>query len=60
MCLALEDELENLVKPEMKSKWPEASRRWFVQDHNDPWDLRKPGKMKLEWSSGDGSIIWYV
>ena len=58
MCLALEDELENLVKAEMRSTWPEAKTKWFVQNHQDAWDLRKPGKMKKEWESSTGSIIW--
>ena len=58
MALCLEDEMENLVKPEMQAKWKKACSKWFVQDHSDPWDLRCPGKMKLEWSSTDGGIVW--
>ena len=58
MCLVLEDDLENLVKPEMREFWDEASSEWFVKDHNDARDLRRPGKMKLEWSSTNGAIIW--
>ena len=57
MAICLEDEMENLVKPEMRELWPAASAKWFVQNHNDPWDLRCPGKMKLEWSSSNGAII---
>ena len=58
MCLVLEDEkMERLVKPEMRKKWPKASAKWFVRNHNDARDLRMPGKMKLEWSSTDGAII---
>ena len=37
-----------------------AAKQWFVQDHEDAWDLRKPGKMKLEWSTEDGGFIAYV
>ena len=58
MCLVLEDEMENLVKPEKISEWSNASGEWFVKNHNDAWDLRRPGKMKLEWSSHDGGIVW--
>ena len=50
--------MENLVKPQMRSKWEDAKREWFVKDHNDAWDLRCPGKMKLEWQSNSGAIIW--
>ena len=57
MCLVLEDEMENLVKPEMRKYWREASGQWFVKDHNDARDLRRPGKMKLEWSSTNGGFI---
>ena len=58
MCLCLEDEMEKLVKPDLQSEWDQAKKEWFVQDHSDAWDLRCPGKMKLEWSSAKGSIIW--
>ena len=58
MCLCLDDEMVNLVKPEKKSSWEEESSKWFVKDHKDAWDLRRPGKMKLEWGTSDGGIIW--
>ena len=57
MCLVLKDEMERLVKPEMRQEWEAASAKWFVKNHNDARDLRMPGKMKLEWSSTDGAII---
>ena len=60
MCLVLEDKMSALVRPEMRQFWEEAQKEWFVQDHNDAWDLRCPGKMKREWESSNGSIIWYV
>ena len=39
--------------------------RWFVAPPTgdvtvDARDARFPGKMKLEWSSNQGKIIWYV
>ena len=60
MALVMEDEMENLVKPDKKNEWKMAAKQWFVQDHEDAWDLRKPGKMKLEWSTEDGGFIAYV
>ena len=53
----MEDEMENLVRPEKRAEWEEASAKWFVRDHTDAWDLRCPGKMKLEWSTTDGGFI---
>lgn len=58
MCICLDDDLVNLVKPERRNIWETESSKWFVKDHNNAWDLRKPGKMKLEWSTSDGGIIW--
>ena len=57
MCLVLTDEMKNLVKTEKLAEWDERQKEWFVQDENDAWDLRRPGKMKLEWSSTNGAII---
>ena len=58
MCLVLEDQMSELVRPEMRQFWNEAKNEWFVQDHNNARDLRCPGKMKLEWESSNGAIIW--
>ena len=57
MALCTIDTLENLVRPEKQNEWEEAKKKWFVQDHNDARDLRKPGKMKLEWSTTNGALI---
>ena len=51
--------MDALVKPDKLAQWPEAQAQWFVQDPNDARDLRFPGKMKLEWSTKNGAIIWY-
>ena len=59
LALAMIDDMENLVKPDKMDEWPEAQAQWFVQDPNDAKDLRYPGKMKLEWSTKCGAIIWY-
>ena len=60
MCLVLEKDLPELVKEEKKNEWEAASSYWFVKNHEDAWDLRCPGKMKLEWSTTNGAICWYV
>ena len=57
MALCLEDEMINLIKPEKRTEWEEASSKWFVRDHTDAWDLRCPGKMELEWFTTDGGFI---
>ena len=57
LALCLTDEIENLVKKDRKKIWEEGSKKWFVLDENDPWDVRFPGKMKCEWTSTTGSII---
>ena len=57
MALCMEDEMINLVKPEKQSQWAVASAKWFVQDHTDAWDLRCPGKMKLEWATTNGAFV---
>ena len=58
VCLCLEDELYKLVKPGFELSWEKEKADWFVMDHNNAWDIRCPGKMKLEWSSSNGAIIW--
>ena len=57
MALCMEDEMTNLIKPEKRAEWEAASSKWFVRDHTDAWDLRCPGKMKLEWSTTNGGFI---
>ena len=58
MCVCLIDTMENLVKADKKEEWPQARAKWFVEDENDARDLRFPGKMKEEWSTTNGAIIW--
>ena len=58
MAVCFIDRIENIVKDDKKDTWPEAKTRWFVQDHTDARDLRRPGKMKEEWSTSNGSIVW--
>ena len=57
MAICLIDDMENLVKDEKRASWPQAKERWFVQDHSDARDLRRPGKMKEEWSTKNGALI---
>ena len=60
MALCLTDDIENLVKPDRRDEWKEQKEKWFVKDHLDAWDLRRPGKMKLEWASKNGAMIRYT
>ena len=57
MALCTIDSLENLVRANKRSEWEAAKSKWFVQDHSDARDLRKPGKMKLEWVTKNGALI---
>ena len=58
LCLCATGELDEIVRPNMQSRWNEAKKEWFVLDPNDASDARYPGKMKEEWSSDTGKIIW--
>ena len=58
LCLCLTGEFENLVKPEMRLSWNENYSTWFVKDASVAEDLRCPGKLKREWSTANGGIIW--
>ena len=57
MCLSFIDDMENLVRPEMKSSWEEKKSKIFVLDENNPYDLRFPGKWKQEFTTKNGGII---
>ena len=57
LSVCLTDNLDNLVKFEMKESWITLKSKWFVVDPNDPWDIRYPGKMKVEWETTTGSMI---
>ena len=57
MAICLTDEMDKLVQPEKQEDWEEKKREWFVSDPNDPYELRLPGKMKLEWSTTNGAIV---
>ena len=57
MCICLIGDLDTLVKPALKDQWVEAKNRWFVVNVDDPMDIRKPGKMKLEWQTEHGAMI---
>ena len=57
MAVCFIDSLDNLVRIDKKDQWAAAKLRWFVQDHSDARDLRRPGKMKEEWSTRNGSFV---
>jgi hypothetical protein len=56
--MALADDFEALIKPEMKSDFEKHKNRWFPRtdtvDHK-AYDKRTPGLFKLEWT-GNGMI----
>jgi len=58
LCLCAIGELDDLVRLSKKPEWETAKREWFVLDPTDAYDARFPGKMKEEWSSDNGKIIW--
>ena len=60
VCLCTTDDLENIVKPIMKDQWPIVKSQWFVLDPTNAYDARFPGKMKEEWATDNGKIIWYL
>ena len=57
LAICMDGNMEDLIKENKKAEWPEAKKKWFVKDMNDAWDLRAPGKMKLEWESSTGAIV---
>jgi len=60
ICLCATGNLDDLVKPTKRGEWATVKKEWFVLDPNDAYDARFPGKMKLEWESDVGKIIWLV
>ena len=46
--MGLSDELENIVLPEFKTKWPDLKQKWF-STHSG---CKIPGLLKI-------SIYWY-
>lgn len=65
ICLTSTGELDDIVKPEKIKDWEKEKQTWFVAPPSgnlieDSRDARWPGKMKEEWSSNSGAIIWYV
>ena len=49
--------MDKLVKPG-KLDWEIKKQYWFVLNENDAYELRQPGKWKLEWETENGAIIW--
>ena len=56
--MALTDDFENLVKPELRNEFEKDRNTWFPRtdtDENKAYDKRKPGLFKTE-HEGDGMI----
>jgi len=58
LCVCATGDLDEIVRPDKQDDWNEAKKRWFVMNPDDAYDARYPGKMKEEWSSDTGKIIW--
>lgn len=54
--MSLTDEIDNLVKPEMRESWAENKFKWFVRD-DSPEEMRCPGKFKSEYTTYTGAYI---
>ena len=54
------EDIESLVRPELQEQWKEEQKKWFVQNPEDPWELRRPGLLKEEWTCTNGAIVWCV
>ena len=52
--------MDNLIRSEKLESWNKNYTRWFVVDPNNAFDIRYPGKMKKEWSTSNGAIVWYI
>jgi len=54
VCIATTDDLDNLVRDNMRETWSCLKERWFAKDET-PEEQRAPGKFKIEWSTKTGS-----
>ena len=57
MALCFIDDMDKLVKSDMRKSWLDKKSKIFVLDENDPADLRYPGKWKQEFTTKNGAII---
>ena len=51
--MAIADEIENLVVPELRNEYEVEKYNWFLRD-NSPEEQRFPGKMKVEAETSSG------
>jgi len=58
LCCVMTDSMDKIVKPKYRSNWDTIRKMWFVINESDPYETRLPGKMKTEWETRNGSIIW--
>ena len=49
------EELDDVVKPHMRSAWPQVKKRWFADE--SPEQQKTPGLLKEEFRSTDGHYI---
>ena len=58
LCLVMTDDMDSIVKPELKNEWERAKQQWFVLDETDASQTRRPGLLKTEWKTNNGAIVW--
>lgn len=49
------ESLDDLVKDNMRAKWPEVKKKWFAD--STPESQKTPGLLKEEFRSNDGSYV---
>ena len=57
MAISLIDDMDKLVRPEMRNSWSREKTKVFVVDEKNAFDLRFPGKWKQEFTTKNGGII---
>ena len=60
VCLVMTDEMDQIVKPNLRKEWESAKKNWFVLDETDAFQTRLPGLLKSEWKTTNGGIAWSV
>ena len=52
------DDMDKIVKENLRDEWQQEKSKWFVLDENDARQTRMPGLMKSEWKTKNGGIVW--
>ena len=57
LAVCMTGEMDDIIKPELKTEWETAKKTWFVQDEQDAYETRLPGLMKSEWKTQNGALV---